>query len=208
MGWNRFRPLDTRALSLLTLTAFAFTGCSSAPLVNNQSFHLNEQRNRLPTSVGELTRHEEPFEGRLPLGLGARVNVFMAESAHGVDTLYSDVLKPMRAGKLFRSQPFAIDYAVRDRGDSFDEGSKLTDLDFESKYDIRLGMSRRFHRFGDFLNPKFWMASGRFAPEPPKQRPPGRTGWNPLFTETAPPLFESEDAEETPKTISLLDVIE
>jgi hypothetical protein len=155
---------------------------------------MNPGAERLPTTVSELTKHEEPFEGRLPLGFGARINVFMAETAQGVGTLYSDVLKPMRKGKLFGSEPYAIDYAVRDRGDTFDEGSKLSGLEIESNYDIRFGMSRRFHRFGDFLKPAFWLAEGKFGPAPPRMEKPATSGWNSIFTESEP--LESFNAKQ------------
>lgn len=203
---ERMNPCVQWALALSVLAA---AGCSSAPQADrSQSIALERKTERLPTSVSELTRHEQPFEGRLPLGIGARFNLFMAETAQGVDSLYSDVLKPMRTGKLFRSQPFAIDYAVRDRGDTFDEESKLSGLDFESKYDIRIGMSRRFHNFSDFLNPGFWLADGRFGPAPPKEDRPASSGWNELFTETAPQTFSSEGAGVNVDELELLDIIE
>ncbi|MDP8243738.1 MAG: hypothetical protein P9L94_06625 [Candidatus Hinthialibacter antarcticus] len=209
MGWKLAVRMQTCVQWTLALSALAFVGCSSAPLADrSQSLARGPETERLPSSVSELTRHEQPFDGRLPLGFGARVNVFMAETAQGVGSLYSDVLKPMRTGKLFSSQPYAIDYAVRDRGDSFDEKSKLSGVEFRSSYDIRFGMSRRFHNFGDFLKTEFWLAGGKFGPAPPKLDRPSSSGWNSLFIETAPQTLSSEGADDLVETISLVDVIE
>lgn len=209
MGWKLLLKSWKCVQYTLAAACCFFVGCSSATLTErNQTVEFNSPSGLMPTSVSELTRHEKPFEGSLPLGLGARVNVFMAETAHGVDTLYTDVLKPMRTGKIFSSQPYAIDYAVRDRGDAFDEKSKLSGLDLRSNYDIRFGMSRRFHNFGDFLKPGFWLAAGEFGPKPPKGVQPPDSGWNPLFIEPSddelPLLHPAEDESDS----NLIDLIE
>lgn len=208
MGWKLFLQSWQGVQYTLAATCCILAGCSNATLTErNQSVALNPPTGHIPTSVSELTRHEKPFEGSLPLGLGARVNVFMAETAQGVGSLYSDVLKPMRTGKLFRSQPYAIDYAVRDRGDTFSGSSKLSGLDFRSSYDIRFGMSRRFANFGDFLKPGFWLAADEFGPGPPKGEMPAASGWNPLFigpSEQAP-IFQQTRSESDADLIDLIE---
>ncbi|MBI1387581.1 MAG: hypothetical protein GC154_03945 [bacterium] len=162
------------------------SGCASSPgETGGFSESFSRPATGRPMTAAEITRHPDPVKGTLPLGIGASINVFMAETYDDAEMVYTEVVKPMSKGRIFANKPYALDYAVRDRGDAFSEDVKLSRLEIQSNYDIRIGMSRRFHDFNDFLNPSFWLAEGRFAPVGPRPHKKARSLWNPLFDSEA-----------------------
>lgn len=118
--------------------------------------------------VHEPTEQVQPIEGTLPFGFGAQINYFIDETSSSLGGFYSSVLKPMQKGQVFANKAYALDYAIRDRGDTFDNPVGLDRVRFRSHYDIRVGITRRFHTFGDLLQPGFWMGQPHYLNQQPR----------------------------------------
>lgn len=159
-----------RSLLWLFVTApLAFFACGAggAACVDDLSISHDRPRSHLPTDRESLsTQSGSPIKGTLPLGIGAQVNLFLSEADEQIDGFIDNVVKPMRKGEVFAAKPYQIDYAIRDRGDAFRNDVALDRVSFRSHYDIRVGMTRKFHNFGDLLDPGFWLGVGRFTPSP------------------------------------------
>jgi hypothetical protein len=173
-----------RRLFLVLAAPLALCACGAggATHVGDTSISLERPRDYLPTDRDSLRRNTEPpIKGTLPLGIGAQVNLFLSEADEQIDGFIGNVVKPMRTGEVFAAKPYQLDYAIRDRGDTFRNDVALDRVSFRSHYDIRIGMTRRFHNFGDMLDPGFWLGVGRFTPTPTNNEPEKPKPIGPLF---------------------------
>lgn len=191
------------AISLWAIGAAALmTGCASGPTSSNLGFEhdlgVPPGDKRPVMNASQLAGKEPAYDGRLPLGLGARFNLYLTDTIHDAETFYDEVLEPRRSGTVFRAAPYALDYAVLDSGDAYSHSPKLSKVNIRSDYDIRVGMSRRFSRFSDFFKTGFWLAEGEHGPAPMHGAKPGRAGWSPFELDgfSLPP--DSQPAPLTP----------
>jgi len=101
----------------------------------------------------------------LPLGIGGSFNLYASDAADDITSFYNDVIRPVRSGKIFRRQPYEMDYGILPSGS---EGSNSRNdqnkISIKSNYQFQIGMSRKFHNFGDFLKADFWLARGVYSP--------------------------------------------
>ncbi|RJP25147.1 MAG: hypothetical protein C4527_17625 [Candidatus Omnitrophota bacterium] len=108
----------------------------------------------------EIKQQNDHFAGKLPLGIGAKFDFFISDTAENAANFYNTVLRPLRAGKVFRDQAFAIDYAILpSRGDVFNHSNRTSEVTIRSDYKFRIGMTRKFYNFGDFLKADFWLSA-------------------------------------------------
>lgn len=150
-------------------------GCASLQTVSGSSSFVNSSFNANsyhPVLEGQGKNRQQPsFEGRLPLGIGTRFDLFIADTASGMSDFYSSYIEPYRSGKLFSRQPYALDYSILPRkGAAFQSrGSMIESVTIKSDYKFQIGMSRNFRELSDFLNPNFWLARGKFCTAPPNK---------------------------------------
>ena len=144
-------------------------GCASGQSVRGSlsgSTQLSEN-NRPVLSTRELTRQPPPFDGRLPLGIGARFDLFIADAASGMADFYNSYLGPLRKGKLFERQPYQLDYSLLPKkGEAFQNSPKsslLNSVSIKSDYKLQIGISREFIRISDFFKPAFWLGQGKYS---------------------------------------------
>ncbi len=144
-------------------------GCASGQPVRGSlsgSTQLSEN-NRPVLSSRELTRQQQPFDGRLPLGIGARFDLFVADTASGMADFYNSYLEPLRRGKLFERQPYQLDYSLLPKkGEAFQNSSKsslLNSVSIKSDYKLQIGISREFISISDFFKPAFWLGQGKYS---------------------------------------------
>lgn len=152
-------------------------GCASGQSVRGSlsgSMQLSEN-NRPVLSSRELTRQQPPFEGRLPLGIGARFDLFVADAASGMADFYNSYLGPLRRGKLFERQPYQLDYSLLPKkGEAFQNSSKsslLNSVSIKSDYKLQIGISREFISISDFFKPAFWLGQGKYSSSDAPHKP-------------------------------------
>ena len=148
-------------LSLLgcTTTNKPFSSFDTLPAPTQPGIHQ-------PSSSQDYSGIRNSFAANLPLGIGTRIDFFLSEASDQVSSVYNSYVKPYRKGKIFREKPYELNYSILPKkGESFNLHSPLNNVTIRSDYDFRIGMSRRFKNFSDFLNPDFFLAKGRFSPE-------------------------------------------
>jgi len=163
-----FRPMVWGCCSLLVC---CLQGCFTSSQQGPVSMGFVRDNPRRPVlSSEEMMPQPRHFESNLPLGIGARIDLFVSDRAQDINDLYQSYLRPIQKGKIFNHQPYQLDYSILPKkGEAFEEkGSLLNSMSIKSDYTIQIGMSRRFDEFTDFLNPSFWLGRGRFAPTPPE----------------------------------------
>lgn len=150
-----------------------FTSQSSTPV----SMNVSRDNPRRPVLTSkEMFPQARYFESNLPLGIGARVDLFVSNRADDLTDLYQSYIRPIQKGKIFYQRPYQLDYSILPKkGEAFEEkGSLLNSLSIRSDYAIQIGMSRRFGELSDFLKPSFWLGLDQFAPTPdPRPQIPG-----------------------------------
>lgn len=169
------------ALNVLACVAVGvpLSGCSTGPKAATARFETQETARlelmdevrpaRKPLLAPEGNPH--PFEGSLPLGLGARFDFFVSNTADQLSEVYDVVIKPVRHGKLFGESPYTMNYSILpDSGEAFHHDGGIDTEPLKSNYKIQAGMSRKFHDFKDFLSADFWLAKGRHNPAHVKPR--------------------------------------
>lgn len=125
---------------------------------------ITQSSKNKPLSEQQIKKTEKPFNSPLPLGIGARLDLFVSEYSNNISSVYSSYIKPMRNGKIFDDRPYKLDYAILpSKGDTFSQTSKLGDISIKSDYDFRVGVSRRFQHFSDFFNVDFLLGKGRYS---------------------------------------------
>ncbi|MEW6237254.1 MAG: hypothetical protein AB1656_17870 [Candidatus Omnitrophota bacterium] len=101
----------------------------------------------------------------LPLGIGGSFNLYASDAADDLSAFYNNVIRPVRSGKIFKRQPYEMDYGILPSGSegtsTRNDQNKIT---IKSNYQFKIGMSRKFHNFGDFLKADFWLARGAYSP--------------------------------------------
>ncbi len=135
-------------------------GCATSPTTRTpqmQDYAADVHENRPVSTDKEIKRQNEHFAGNLPLGIGAKLDFFVADTAENAANFYKAVLRPLRSGKVFRDQAYEIDYAILpSKGDVFNHRNRTSEVSIRSDYKFRVGITRKFHRFSDFLTPDFW----------------------------------------------------
>lgn len=145
-----------------------------------------------PLTHQQIQDSHNPFAGRLPLGIGARLDVFFSETSDNVSSFYASYLQPIRRGRLFGQQPFQLDYSILPKkGESFDQTAPLSNVSLRSDYDLRIGVTRRFQNLTDFFDMDFLLARGKYSPTSKSTPLPQNKDIIPLFTEK-PPLSIKE----------------
>lgn len=157
---------------LLAAVIGVLQNCASSPSVSGLNLDAHSPGYRFEARQGDKDAYQPPFEGRLPLGIGTRFDLFVADAAYGMSDFYHSYLEPLRKGKVFGRQPYALDYSILPKkGEAFQNKTSIIDsLSFKSDYKFQIGISRNFVRLSDFLNPNFWLAKGRFAVLPPPRK--------------------------------------
>ncbi len=158
------KPLMNKCYSMVSFLSFTLCilmGCASSSKIsqqNNMQAKISEPTLNRPYSEQEIKKISSPLNGNLPLGIGARIDIFVRDTAEHASNVYNSFLRPLRAGKVFRQRPYEIDYAILPkRGDVYSYKNKMGELSIRSDYEFRLGVTRRFHKFSDFLTSKFWL---------------------------------------------------
>ena len=135
-----------------------FTSLDSDSAANRTSLYQ-------PSSDQDYHGIRNSIAANFPLGIGARMDFFLSETSDQVSSVYNSYIKPYRKGKIFHQKPYELDYSILPKkGESFNQTNPLNNVTIRSDYDFRIGMSRRFQHFSDFLKPDFFMAKGRYSP--------------------------------------------
>ena len=146
-------------------------GCASSPVTQSDPPTLALANPPHPSNLNtnqEIEHHETAFKGQLPLGFGAKLDLFVSDTADQLSEAYKSVIIPLRKGKLFSRKAYEVEYSILPKkGDDYSYKSKTDSYRFRSDYDFRIGMSRRFHQFADFLKGDFWLAKGKYSPSSP-----------------------------------------
>ncbi|MFB3789072.1 MAG: hypothetical protein ACE15F_22150 [bacterium] len=164
--WNWIRPVVWSGLAVLVC---GLQGCFTSQPQGPISVGLGRENLRQPLLASEeMMPQPRHFESNLPLGIGARIDLFVSDRAEDINDLYQSYVRPIQKGKIFNRRPYQLDYSILPKkGEAFEEkGSLLNSLSIKSDYAIQIGMSRRFSDFSDFLKPSFWLGLDRFAPTP------------------------------------------
>jgi len=185
MALLHYRPFVLRATLALALFAIAGQyGCQSTQTAMTSQPAYSTLASDRPLPSQDMKVRENHFKSRLPLGIGARFDLFVADTATGMSEVYNSYVKSMRQGKIFRNRSYELDYAILPKKGSAFNTKKKKNLfglfTMKSNYKFQIGMSRRFRDFSDFLHPGFWLALGRYAPTPetPKQTSHPQMMWS------------------------------
>ncbi len=154
--------------------------CSSTPQLSS----ANRPNDALHQPKDKIYNQADSFENTvpinndmgsrssLPLGIGAQFDLFTSNAASDVTTFYNTIIRPVRSGKFFSRQPYVVDYGILpDDGDVIDFQDNQNQVNIQSNYQLRLGMSRKFNHFSDFLKADFWLAKGQYSPSYKKNIP-------------------------------------
>ncbi|MGC9326363.1 MAG: hypothetical protein ACP5I1_01895, partial [Candidatus Hinthialibacter sp.] len=143
-----------------------YAGCASSQRAGHP-IELSPEiaSNRPATHSAALQKQSHPFEGRLPLGFGARIDLFISDAASGVSEMYESYFKPLRKGKLFTRRPYELDYSILPKkGEAFHHKElPLNSITFKSDYKLQIGISRKFRHVTDFLKVDFWLARDPYS---------------------------------------------
>ncbi len=150
---------------LLFIASLGIQGCKSTQTVSLDSQNTSTPFGHPVIQTRDKVEHQKPFQSNLPLGIGARMDVFVANTASGVSDLYDSYVKPLRNGKIFNRQPYQVDYSLLPKkGSAFNKkGNMLNSLSIRSDYKLQVGMSRRISNYSSLLNPAFWLAIGDYT---------------------------------------------
>ncbi len=150
---------------LFLMVSLWFQGCKSTETVSIETQNPSSTFAHPVIQTIDIVKHKKPFQSNLPLGIGARMDVFVANAASGMTDLYDSYVKPIQSGKIFNRQPYQMDYSLLPKkGAAFNsKGNMLNSLSIRSDYKIQVGMSRRIRDYSDLLNPAFWLAIGDFS---------------------------------------------
>ncbi len=142
-----------------------FQGCASSPSLTRDSGFDEYDYSHPYVPTKEVAFHAQPFEGTLPLGIGARFDFLVSNAASEVSDFYSSYIEPYRKGKIFNRQPYQLDYSILPRrGEAFQKKNSIFDsVSFKSDYKLQIGVSRNFISLSDFLKPGFWLGTGRYS---------------------------------------------
>ncbi|MBN2326846.1 MAG: hypothetical protein JXR73_06805 [Candidatus Omnitrophica bacterium] len=144
-------------------------GCASSQRFDHENTLSSDiASNRPATPSKVLQKQSHPFEGRLPLGIGARIDLFISDAASGVSEIYESYLKPLRKGKIFTRRPYELDYSILPKkGEAFNhKASPLDSVSIRSDYKVQIGISRKFRHLTDFLKADFWLAHDEYSTAP------------------------------------------
>jgi len=168
---------------LLLIMSFGIQGCKSNQTVSLESQNPSAHFQHPVIQSRDMVTHQKPFQSNLPLGIGARMDVFVANAASGVSELYDSYVKPLRNGKIFDRRPYQVDYSLLPKkGSVFNKkGNMLNSFAIRSDYKLQVGMSRHISNYSALLNPAFWLATGDYSNSIPTVEEK-RSNFDPRFT--------------------------
>lgn len=174
------------AIALLLFLPLLLQSCASTDHSTSITSPATLEQPNRPLNKHEI--HEAPAHftaGNLPLGIGAKFDFFVTDSAESVQEVYSSVIRPIRSGKIMSRTPVALDYSIfPSSGAAFEHDGGLDNKTIKSNYKFQVGMSRKFNRFTDLFTTDFWLAKGEFNPSSQKAY---------VNTDDQVKLFDEED---------------